>query len=370
MNNEFKKIKSKTETRYVLETMTSGGTGADSIATSPQSVGKTQQRLLTPAEGKEKKVPVNKPRNFVAKNAKMGGAGTHKDKKKAAKQGDVKHKAKELEVAEAYGRRSSYGYNPERDAQDQWDAARRADQDFRNRERNAGDDGEEYYRQQVDKDRGPWYLKIDGKIYKQKGIPKSFDWKSGASKYGMAILKNNPNLQGKIYITKKAEDDTAESAPPGWEKTVKAMKKHDEIDNPFALAWSMKNKGYKSHKKESTVGEATPTGNEIDVRRKLIKYIAREKGWGISDLELASTEELVDMYKQCQKDRKAWRNRRSDWMSNADDQARKTGGDKWEIMRKTSKDYDLDGPEQGELNFKEDAYIESLFKKLEEKAKK
>ena len=40
------------------------------------------------------KVDANKPRNFVAKNAKMGGAGQHKDKKKAEKQGDVKHKNK------------------------------------------------------------------------------------------------------------------------------------------------------------------------------------------------------------------------------------------------------------------------------------
>ena len=41
----------------------------------------------------EKKKPEpEKPRNFVAKNAKMGGAGAHKDKKKAEKQGDVKHK--------------------------------------------------------------------------------------------------------------------------------------------------------------------------------------------------------------------------------------------------------------------------------------
>ena len=40
-----------------------------------------------------------KPRNFVAKNAKMGGAGQHKDKKKAEKQGDVKHK-KELATME------------------------------------------------------------------------------------------------------------------------------------------------------------------------------------------------------------------------------------------------------------------------------
>jgi hypothetical protein len=42
-----------------------------------------------------------------------------------------------------------------------------------------------------------------------------------------------------------------EKAPKGWEGTVKAMKKHKEIDNPWALAHSMKNKGYTSHKKES-----------------------------------------------------------------------------------------------------------------------
>jgi len=42
-----------------------------------------------------------KPRNFVAKNAIQSGAGAHKDKKKAAKQGDVKHKAQS--VAEGIG---------------------------------------------------------------------------------------------------------------------------------------------------------------------------------------------------------------------------------------------------------------------------
>jgi hypothetical protein len=39
-----------------------------------------------------------------------------------------------------------------------------------------------------------------------------------------------------------------EKAPPGWEKTVKAMKKNKKIDNPWALAQYMKNKGYTSHK--------------------------------------------------------------------------------------------------------------------------
>jgi len=41
-------------------------------------------------------IPASKPRNFVAKNQKTAGAGAHKDKKKAAKQGDVKHKTKEI----------------------------------------------------------------------------------------------------------------------------------------------------------------------------------------------------------------------------------------------------------------------------------
>jgi hypothetical protein len=36
-------------------------------------------------------------------------------------------------------------------------------------------------------------------------------------------------------------------APPGWEGTVKHMKKHKEIDNPWALAWYMKNKGAEPH---------------------------------------------------------------------------------------------------------------------------
>ncbi len=41
----------------------------------------------------------------------------------------------------------------------------------------------------------------------------------------------------------------SEDAPPGWSGTVKAMKKHKDIDNPYALAWSMHGAGKKPHKK-------------------------------------------------------------------------------------------------------------------------
>lgn len=39
-----------------------------------------------------------------------------------------------------------------------------------------------------------------------------------------------------------------EVAPPGWEGTVRKMKKHKgKIDNPWALAWWMKKKGAEPH---------------------------------------------------------------------------------------------------------------------------
>lgn len=46
-----------------------------------------------------------------------------------------------------------------------------------------------------------------------------------------------------------SQEEQQAKAPPGWKKTVEEMKEHEEIDNPFALAWYMKNKGDKPHKK-------------------------------------------------------------------------------------------------------------------------
>lgn len=52
-------------------------------------------------EGKTVKTEPSKPRNFVAKNAINTGAGAHKDKKKAEKQGDFKHKKQAIPMDEA-----------------------------------------------------------------------------------------------------------------------------------------------------------------------------------------------------------------------------------------------------------------------------
>ena len=93
MKHEFKVTKSKDQTVYTLESATGGSTSVSGIASMDSELGGMQRRN-PPGDNilAQEKKEAPKPRNFVAKNAKMGGAGQHKDKKKAAKQGDVKHK--------------------------------------------------------------------------------------------------------------------------------------------------------------------------------------------------------------------------------------------------------------------------------------
>jgi hypothetical protein len=67
------------------------------------------------------------------------------------------------------------------------------------------------------------------------------------------------------------ESSLDEVSPPGWGKTVEKMKKHKEIDNPFALAWSMKKKGYEPHYKEvseETVEEKWGTATTVSPEEK------------------------------------------------------------------------------------------------------
>ena len=68
----------------------------------------------------------------------------------------------------------------------------------------------------------------------------------GKNEKGDITINGRPLLKYRL----KPQDEVA---PPGWEDTVKAMKKHKEIDNPWALAWYMKNKGYKSHEAHQVI---------------------------------------------------------------------------------------------------------------------
>lgn len=78
---------------------------------------------------------------------------------------------------------------------------------------------------------------------------------SKASDYINAVYQNTQyqknqttslgNGDGSPANAQMKEGKLAEVAPKGWETTVKKMKKHKEIDNPFALAYWMKQQGYK-----------------------------------------------------------------------------------------------------------------------------
>ena len=65
-------------------------------------------------------------------------------------------------------------------------------------------------------------------------------------------------------------------APPGWEDTVKKMKKHDEIDNPWALAWSMKNKGYTPGGKEASMSESSKKSSGPNAVTRVLDSFLKE----------------------------------------------------------------------------------------------
>jgi hypothetical protein len=214
------------------------------------------------------KTQAPRPRNFVAKNAAKttSGAGKHKDKKKAAKQGDVKHKGRVAEGTEnmSIGQqmaRDGITYSPEKEGEliklmgeymekagmspkairyylshdedfvsDQLEYLPRKDvaetddwgsmghSEFKRKELQhelGHEDDPEFQRQMREKDRGPWYIKIDGKIYRQKGEPKVFDWKKAANNYALAMLKNKPELKAKTMLTRKPVDEMRETATAG-----------------------------------------------------------------------------------------------------------------------------------------------------------
>jgi hypothetical protein len=96
MTKEFKKITNKSETRYVLESMTAGATGSASIAAAPGRLGKLQKRL----QELKDKVP-QKPRQGPLRP--QTGAGVHKNKKKDQQRGIEKHKGQSVYQEEFNG---------------------------------------------------------------------------------------------------------------------------------------------------------------------------------------------------------------------------------------------------------------------------
>ena len=76
-------------------------------------------------------------------------------------------------------------------------------------------------------------------------LAKFFDKKGNLKKDAADRIRKGRKERG-VKITDRTPDWMfKEVAPPGWEGTIKAMKKKKGIDNPYALAWHMHNKGMK-----------------------------------------------------------------------------------------------------------------------------
>jgi hypothetical protein len=107
MKHEFKVTRSKDQTVYTLESASSGGTSSGSGASVSTALGGVQRRPTDSIFAQEaKKDESPKPRNFVAKNAKMGGAGKMKDKSKTL----PRHEKHKKPVAEGDDGRDKFYY--------------------------------------------------------------------------------------------------------------------------------------------------------------------------------------------------------------------------------------------------------------------
>ena len=119
---------------------------------------------------------------------------------------------------------------------------------------------------QIDEALDPSEIASNPKMYSADSAKKAYYHKNATPEDKKSLERHLDRHHGGTSWRKPVKEETDqidEVAPPGFEGTVKAMKKHKEIDNPWALAWWMKNKGMKSHRKvDGSMKEAFINGRE------------------------------------------------------------------------------------------------------------
>ena len=111
--------------------------------------------------------------------------------------------------------------------------------------------------------------------------------------------------------TIKKEEVVREVSPPGWEGTVRAMKKHPELGgekgdkNIYALSWYLKNKGAKSHYKDKGGKPVKKDKYKSEEKIKVNEGYDEDVHFGISGLETDRQiiEEEIQMDKKYLKTR-------------------------------------------------------------------
>lgn len=248
MNNEFKAKNFKDATVYVLESASGGGTSAGSVATVSKPLGNDQ--LVMQSRMGQKEAP--KPRNFVAKNAKMGGAGQHKDKKKADKQGDVKHRKPFAE-----GDYNQGFADPDAPKLGQNNA-------FRNRERNAGLENEQN-NIQISINGKPWKVMI-GKGYADS--PEEWQYLNNMKKWA----EKKSAATGKQWTVSLTGANPTEGVAEGEKRMSRAAKGNEKYGKDGMKALAKAGREGASEKKLDAIRDKHDNYNEdqSDVG----------KGWG------------------------------------------------------------------------------------------
>ena len=195
-------------------------------------------------------------------------------------------------LMEARWGRSTY-YNPldqERREQDYMDQSKR---DFKRREHEAEWEIEKRYAdQRAALDAGTWYIRIDGKVYKQKGMPKAFSGKKAANAYALAILRNKPELQGKVLLTTRPEDQ------PGVQEDATKMTKLSPAD------YNAKSKAIQDLQMDPSSSKSPEMRKEL-MRSKLeLDQLAKRAGIAresiaekLDPAKRARLDDLIDQYR-------------------------------------------------------------------------
>lgn len=111
---------------------------------------------------------------------------------------------------------------------------------------------------------------------------------SGSNQDSLESHLHNFGLHFKSHHNQMPESRVNEKAPPGFEGTVRAMKGYSDIDNPYALAWYMKNKGYKSHRKQDGSPKNEASSDYPRSSGGRIAGVAKDFGYDFDDSQSGS----------------------------------------------------------------------------------
>ena len=103
---------------------------------------------------------------------------------------------------------------------------------------------------------------------------------------------------GELPAALRKEHDAV--APPGWEHSLKRMKKHKDISNPWALSWWLKNRGAKPSRHEA---DMSASADDTSLLKSLVRQqrflppiciaAARGEAWAQAQLLSESYPPLV-----------------------------------------------------------------------------